>query len=415
MKTRLDARTTTLAAGSALALTALFQALAGCSDGDAPSLQPEGDGGSMMPSSDGAPDDGGPLADARRDGDAALPICSTDGFCHSTLPDGEDLASVWGDGEGIVWAVSFSGDVLRWDGTSWKIVHQIGSTAYAIWGSGPTDLWIGAETGLVHGRAASPGSIVFEPVDAPGDPSVPITSIWGAGPDDVWAVGGVENWDVIPMTTKGRVLHLERSDGGTGTEWRSDDDLASRGIAFRAVWGSAATGVWIHGIRPDDPTLIGRPFAHVFHRPKHASTWSSVALPSDPDAPFHPFPSQLVGTNTIADTTVWLAGLTGMPTRGIWRGTSSDGGETFTWTFTGRSKWDRMPFAYWGSGPDDVWEIGETGLVSHWDGTAWKQAIIRTGNVPVAQHLRAVWGKDSSDFWIVGEGIALHRTSMGKP
>lgn len=417
MKARLDSGATTLAAGSIL-VTAFFVALAACSaSGDAPSTVPAEDGGSVLPSGDDTPDDGAP-DDAGPDvTDAAQPLCSVDGFCHTSVPEGKDLISVWGDGEGLVWAVSYSGDVLCWDGAKWALRHRTGVLTYAIWGSGPTDLWIGTETGLVHGHGASPAALVFEPIDAPGDPTIAIKSIWGTGPDDVWAVGGAEHLDLVPSVTKGRVLHLARTDAGSA--WTSQEDLASTKIAFRSVWGSAKTGVWIQGVRPDDEpdgSSTNFPHAHVLRRPTAATTWTSVALPRAPQGTTGtPFASHIFGANTIADTSVWLAGILGVLDRGSWRGTSTDGGESFTWTFTGGTRWDRMPFAYWGTAPDDTWAVGETGLVSHWDGTTWKQAIIRTSSVPITKHLRAVWGKDSSDFWIVGHETALHRIGTGKP
>ena len=405
-----------LATGSLLVAAGLFATLASCSaSGEHAPLAPANDDGSVLPSGNSALDDAGPAdADAT---DAAQPLCSVDGFCHTTVPEGEDLVSVWGDGEGLVWAVSHSGDVLCWDGTAWKLRHHTGVLTYAIWGSSSTDLWIGTETGLVHGHGPSSDVLVFEAViDTPGDPTIPIKSIWGTGPDDIWAVGGVEQLDVVPTVTKGRVLHRTKTDAGVA--WTSDDDLASTKIAFRSVWGSATTGVWIQGVRLDDvPELLAfdTPVAHVLRRAEDATAWTSVALPHAPQGTTAvPFASHLFGANTIGHT-VWLAGLLGWQDRGLWRGTSIDAGEIFTWTFTPMTQWDRLAFAYWGTAPDDVWAVGETGLVSHWDGTSWKPAVVRTNDVPITKPLRAVWGKDSSDFWIVGREIAVHRTAAGKP
>ena len=56
------------------------------------------------------------------DADASTPReCSDDGFCHTALPKGQTLRAVWGDGQGVVWAVSGQGAILRWDQTEWKI------------------------------------------------------------------------------------------------------------------------------------------------------------------------------------------------------------------------------------------------------------------------------------------------------
>jgi len=394
-----------------------FATLASCSaDGELATLGPMNDDGSVLPPGDGAPVDGGPDPAEPDVTDAAPPLCSVEGFCHTMVPKGEDLVSVWGDGEGLVWAVSYSGDVLCWDGTFWKLRHHTGVLTYAIWGSSATDLWIGTETGLVHAHGARPDVLVFDPViDAPGDPTVAIKSIWGTGPDDIWAVGGAEHLDAVPAFTKSRVLH--RTKTAAGAAWTSDNGLASTNIAFRSVWGSATTGVWVQGVRPDDiPELsFVTPVAHVLRRVDDASTWTSVPLPPAPQGTVaFPLASHVFGANTIGDT-VWLAGILGSQDRGVWQGTSNDAGTTFTWAFTPMTSWDRLAFAYWGTAPDDLWAVGETGLVSHWDGSAWKIAILRTESVPITKPLRAVWGADSSDFWIVGREIAIHRTAAGKP
>ena len=415
MKGFLDARKTALVAGSMLA-TALFAAVGACSDGGDATSASDDDAGSVVPPSDAATETAEGAVDAGSDvTDGALPSCSVDGFCHTNLPKGADLLSVWGDGDGAVWAVSAPGDVLRWDGTEWKIVHQVGVAAYAIWGSGPADIWIGTANGLVHGHGPSASAITFEPVDAPGDASIRITAIWGTGPDDVWAVGGIEVWDPSPTRAKGRVLHLTRPDPGAERVWTSEEELVSKQLAFRSVWGSEATGVWIDGVRPEEePMQQPALHVHLLRRPKAADGWTSIDLPRDPEDAARPYAMQLFAASTIADTSVWLIGMTGLPKRGSWLGTSSDDGRTFSWIFESRSFWDRTPFAYWAIAANDVWAVGEAGLVNHWDGSTWKQAVIRTGSVPIAKHLRAVWGRNSDDFWVVGEEIALHRTSAAK-
>jgi photosystem II stability/assembly factor-like uncharacterized protein len=58
-----------------------------------------------------------------------------------------------------------------------------------------------------------------------------------------------------------------------------------------------------------------------------------------------------------------------------------------------------------GSGPKDVWAIGETGVMLHYDGTAWSPALSGT-----TRHLRNMTMATSGEGWIVGEhGLVLHR------
>ncbi|MDF2696357.1 MAG: hypothetical protein K0S65_4740, partial [Labilithrix sp.] len=101
----------------------IFLVLAACANSDASSGDDSGDGGTVLPAVDASPEeDGRPLPDVSApDGEAGVSVCSEDDFCHSLVPEGELLRGVWGDGQGVVWAVSTTGDVLRWDGTSWQV------------------------------------------------------------------------------------------------------------------------------------------------------------------------------------------------------------------------------------------------------------------------------------------------------
>jgi hypothetical protein len=51
--------------------------------------------------------------------------------------------------------------------------------------------------------------------------------------------------------------------------------------------------------------------------------------------------------------------------------------------------------AMWASGADDVWAVGEKGLVMHWDGARWSEQRL-TGE------FRAIWGRARDDIWING-------------
>lgn len=62
----------------------------------------------------------------------------------------------------------------------------------------------------------------------------------------------------------------------------------------------------------------------------------------------------------------------------------------------------------WGSGPTDVWAVGEVGTLLHWDGASWRGS---TGNLQVGlrRDLHDVWGSGPADVWAVGnDGTILH-------
>jgi hypothetical protein len=91
-------------------------------------------------------------------------------------------------------------------------------------------------------------------------------------------------------------------------------------------------------------------------------------------------------------------------------------------------QWTRestAPFApnlhgVWGSGPDDVYAVGDSGFIAHRDARArWvQQPTINIGT------LRAIWGSGPTDVYAVGDGGILHssgdgnwtaQTSAGRP
>src|SRR5215813_11752680 len=61
-------------------------------------------------------------------------------------------------------------------------------------------------------------------------------------------------------------------------------------------------------------------------------------------------------------------------------------------------------FGVWGSGASDVWAVGWAGTIVHWNGSAWATASSGTTNP-----LWGVWGSGASDVWAVGHsGTIVH-------
>ena len=61
-------------------------------------------------------------------------------------------------------------------------------------------------------------------------------------------------------------------------------------------------------------------------------------------------------------------------------------------------------YSIWGSSASDVWAVGESGSIVHWDGTVWTQ-------VPSGEHgpLRGVWASGARDAWAVGDNAVIVR------
>ncbi len=411
------------ATGLLLVLAAAgFGALVACADSE---LTPESndsndvDGGSVTTLPEAASpsieDADVPDGDASAPKDADVPdgpqrICSDDNFCHTVLPGKHVLKGVWGDGQGIVWSISAGGSVLRWDGSAWS-EHASGLSALAtIWGSGPTDLWLLATNGTVyHGTGASSAEVTFSPVTLPGDPSVPIKCIWGSGPDDIWAVGGKQpmGWNDYPYPASGRAVHY----AGAAAGWSVDEELSARPMAYQNIWGSPSSGLWLVGsIEADQWGVLSAP---VIRRAPGTNTWVQFDLPPDPDGDF-PKAEAIGSVKVLPGDEFWAVGRT-HSRNALWRGTSTDNGQSFAWSFVPLLAWEPQVNAFWGTAPNDVWSVGQPGRVTHWTGTKWKQAAIRVTNTPVTTAFYGMWGTSNDDFWVVGDNAALHKTTGTKP
>jgi len=55
----------------------------------------------------------------------------------------------------------------------------------------------------------------------------------------------------------------------------------------------------------------------------------------------------------------------------------------------------------WGTSPQDVWAVGDAGMVLHYDGTFWQRAWYGQRN------LRAIWGNGQGRIWIAGDQTLL--------
>lgn len=375
----------------ALAVVGALAAAVACADADreafvSPPVN-EGDAGAFEPAEAGADEASAP--------DAAPRTCSDHGFCRTSLPPDETLRAVWGDGAGAAWAVSEQGDVLRWDGSTWKIhASDLGPLA-AIWGSEPTDVWVGGRGGIFHGTGASADTLAFAPSPLPGA-AARVISMWGASPSDLWAIATGEDAAGEPIA---EVLHW------TGA-WQVDP-ASALGLAFTHVWGSAASGVWIGGARPipdegfDEMVVLRR---------KDGDTFAPVTLPEEDGAPF-PFGvlSSIHGAAAVSDSLVWIYGRTTVGNPAIWKGSSTDSGATFTFEHIrdGRST-DPAFTALTATAPDEAWAVGEYGRVRRWNGVEWATAAVTTTKLPVLDPLYGVWSGGSAGVWVVGEQMALH-------
>lgn len=127
---------------------------------------------------------------------------------------------------------------------------------------------------------------------------------------------------------------------------------------------------------------------------------AAIADAQDAGATWHAVPS---------DTTAHLRAVSGSGPSDVWA--VGDLGTAIHWdgsswrpSATGTTE---QLAAVWSSGGADVWAAGESCTLLHWTGAAWSRA---TG-LPCAGAIRGLWGSDASQVWAVG-GDAASRTLM---
>jgi hypothetical protein len=83
-----------------------------------------------------------------------------------------------------------------------------------------------------------------------------------------------------------------------------------------------------------------------------------------------------------------------------------DSGKNCTIPVSGVSAYLR---GVWAIAPDDIWVVGKSATVLHFDGRSWTQTPTASLPVPATTTLNAVWASGKSDVWAVGDaGRILH-------
>jgi hypothetical protein len=68
--------------------------------------------------------------------------------------------------------------------------------------------------------------------------------------------------------------------------------------------------------------------------------------------------------------------------------------------------------ATWGTAANDVYAVGDTGLILHWDGLAWAKQPYETGFIQ-NRDLEGIWGTGPTDIWTVARHtVVLHNNGV---
>ncbi len=189
-----------------------------------------------------------------------------------------------------------------------------------------------------------------------------LLSIWGASPSDVWTVGGS-----LGNGFSSLVLRFD------GTTWK------------RLSPGRDETYWWVHGTSASDVWLVGEK-GRITH-------WDGSAFREDASGTT----ATLFGAFAFAPDDVWAVG--GTPDQG--------GGPNDVVLHFDGAGWKPEPlpsptnaalFKVWGPTRDDVYVVGENGVIWHRTGGAWK----REGEGVAKGRLTTVAGCSATQLFAVG-------------
>jgi hypothetical protein len=269
------------------------------------------------------------------------------GFERTVVPGRENLNQVWSNRPDDAWVVGDGGALYHWDGKAWT--RGIAPRAQAlndVWASGPTDAWAVGAGGLVlhydgmSWRTADIGA------------TGPLVGVWGRGRDAVWIIG------------------------------TSSEVFAYDGATWARVPGSAAWGTLVEiGGNAAGDVYVGQGSGSVFHLPPGERTaWRRLESG---------IPGGL--------TDVWTSAPNDLYALASGRTRHFDGA---VWTDVA-PPW---PTDIWGTTPDDAWTGALGGRGLHYDGASWSPVELGAG----ADTFR-FGGSGPGDVWAVGDGgIVLH-------
>lgn len=372
---------------------------------------------------------------------AMVPIWSADPL---TLGEEFVLRGVWGQSPDSLVAVGNKSTIIEYDGSDWKVVYQNTEldTLNAVWGSGPDDIWaVGALGAILHkgeagwsiGTACSndaacddadpctvdtcgtDGQCIYEGSGSPGCcGSVAIDENFESGltwtvvdtsqtqTGVVWQVVAALGPDGTPRATSGtHALYFGNpdapcptNDGTLCPDFDGGDvvaaEVTSGSISLPEAGAVTATfQVFLDGessgsydkldlwVVPD----VGEPVL-VWTKDSVGGDTAGVFVPASAD--LTAFAGQVVQVRFAFDSVDSLSN----------NGEGAYVDDFRIDTTCGAVGEARFPTLWdiWGMGPDNVYAVGNQGIIVHWDGQSWKVQL----------------GGESNDMYAVtGDAVGL--------
>ena len=267
-----------------------------------------------------------------------------------------------------------------------------------ILGSGPNDLWIVSNNGVMRGNGNAWTPVTFDP------PNCQIATMYPNNQDVGLWVSGAN--DVFAAIFTHYVLHWD------GMQWTCFDVHDNRMV--NSLWGSAPDDVWgtmitspgytgywdgtnwyhaddnlngcIGGGARGDFWVVGTALVH--HSPSgfdQTVGWSTLGI-DGPACDLNDCPLSIWASAT---NDVWVAA-------GAGHLFHFDGANWATWA----TPTPTTIRGIWGSSRSDVWAVGIAGTALHFDGNSWQSV-----SIPTTNDLFSVWSSGPCDVWTIGDAV----------
>ena len=231
-------------------------------------------------------------------------------------PSGE-IAGIWGPSASDVFAVTFSGDIARYDGTSWTVQKTDAGSLQGIHGSSASDVWAVTAEGTIWHYNGTTWTSTTPPRQ------VALIGVYAVNASNVFVVGD-----------SGSVFRYN------GTSWSQLNGVPNVTRPLYTVWAASPTDVYAGGA------------SGVVYR-WDGTSWSSLTPSIAPDAIF-----SLSGS---AANNIVGVGSNGAAFR--WNGS--------TWSRIGPIIPDSSFWTVHVLSPTEVYAIGDGASLMRYDGTSW--------------------------------------------
>jgi len=257
------------------------------------------------------------------------------------------LHGLWGSSASDVYAAGSGGELLHYNGSSWSAV-SLGTSAwlYDIWGLSASSVFVVGGSATILYYNGSSWTTMSNPLG-----SEQLFGVWGTALNNVFAVG-----------ESGTIIHYNGSAWSTMASGTTEYLYGMGGINSSNVY---ATG--------EDGTLLRY----------NGTTWLSISGVTS---------NRLYHAWGLSPNDVYVCG---------WRELQHFDGTSWSPAMVTTADLRGV----WGSAADDIFAVGISGRIFHFDGTTWREMTSGT-----TEHLYGgVWGTSRSDVFAVGaDGTILH-------